>query len=102
MNQIDPLKRSVDLFRKYQRGVLEFAFTFKQCAFAKIANHYRGADHNRCNQRHAAKDEIADGTIAPRCQPENGAKTNLLYLARNTLLLVRKHGRVYRLLLPRA
>ena len=101
LNQIDPLKRSVDLFRKYQRGVLEFALTFKQCAFAKIANHYRGADHNRRNQRHAAEDEIADGTIAPRRQPENGAKTNLVYLARNTLLLVRKRGRVYRLPLPR-
>ena len=94
MNQIDPLKRSVDLFRKYQRGVLEFALAFQQCAFAKIANHYRGADHNRCNQRHAAEDEIADGAITPRGQPENGVKTNLVNLARNTLLLVRKRGRI--------
>ena len=101
LNQIDPLKRSVDLFRKYQRGILEFALTFTQCAFAKIANHYRGGNHNRRNQRHAAEDEIADGTIAPRRQPENGAKTNLVYLARNTLLLVRKRDRVYRLPLPR-
>ena len=102
LNQIDPLKRPVDLFRKDQRGVLEFALTFKQCAFAKIADHYRGADHNRCNQRHAAQDEIADGTIAPRGQPKNGAETNLVCLARDTLLLVRQRGRVYRLLLPRA
>jgi hypothetical protein len=102
LNQIDPLKRSVDLFRKYQRGVLEFALTLKQCAFAKIASHYRGADHNRCNQRHAAEDEIADGTIAPRRQPESGTEANLVCLARDTLLLVRQRGRVYRLLSPRA
>jgi len=102
LNQIDPLKRSVDLFGKYQRGVLEFALTLKQCAFAKIANHYRGADHNRCNQRHAAQDEIADRTVAPCGQPKNGAETNRVCLARDTLLLVRKRGRVYRLPLPRA
>src|SRR5580704_4412989 len=102
LHQVYPLKRPVDLFGKYQRRVLEFALAFKQRALAKIVDHYRGADHDRCNKRHAAEDEIADGTIAPRRKPENGAKTNLVYLARNTLLLVRARGRVYRLLLPRA
>src|SRR5580698_5287669 len=102
LNKIDPLKRSVDLFRKYQRGVLEFALTLKQRAFAKIADHYRGADHNRSNQRHAAEDEIADRTIAPCGQPENGTEANLVCLARDALLLARQRGHVYRLLLPRA
>lgn len=102
LNQIDPLKRSVDLFRKDQRGVLEFALTFKQGPLAKMAGHYRGADYNRCNQRHAAQDEIADRTIAPCGQPQNGAETNLVGLARDTLLLVRQRGRVYRIQLPRA
>ena len=91
----------IDLFGKDQRGVREIALALVQCTIAKIVGHYRGTDHDRCNQRHAAEDEIADGTIAPRRQPENGAKTNLVYLARNTLLLVRKRGRVYRLPLPR-
>src|ERR1700733_2192936 len=79
LNQIDPLKRSVDLFRKYQRGVLEFALAVKQCAIAKISDHYRGGYHNRRNQRHAAEDEIADGTIAPCGQAGNGVETNSAY-----------------------
>src|ERR1700685_692624 len=30
LHQINPLKRSVDLFRKYQRGVFEFALAVEQ------------------------------------------------------------------------
>ena len=43
------------------------------------SDHYCGADHDRCDDQRAAEDEIADRTIAPRGQPENGAQANSAY-----------------------
>jgi hypothetical protein len=53
---------------------LELALAVNQCAIAKIGNHDRGADHDRPNEQHAAKDEIANWTIAAYGQLGNGGQ----------------------------
>ena len=65
LNQRKRLKRPVDLLCENQRGILQLALTVDQRMIAEIANHDRGADHDRRNEQRAAENEIPDRTVTP-------------------------------------